>query len=388
MSTLSFYRSLSPRRGFTLVELLVVIAIIGVLVGLLLPAVQAAREAARRTQCVNNLKQQGLAIHEFHDAKQKLPSSVRPFASNTVRAGVFVLLLPHIDRQDLWDLYDVNVTWSDVKNVNVSNKRIPTYECPSSPKHGGLLDHIPDGFAAGGTWTGVVAVGDYGGNLGVSPDLPPIANAAYPNYYAATTTPAQPAAPLVIQGSAAYTSSQTSPTNGFLPKNTAIAFKDVTDGLSNTIAVWESGGRPLVYRQGSPVGENPSTHRVNAGGWVRPASDILLAGSPATGKLEGAVVAGVYINRTNGYDEGPNSYGGTGYPSPWFTEGTSQPYSFHPGGLNVLLGDGAVKFLDETTNIGVVAALTTRNQAGGNDANDDGTISRDEFKEPPVEGIF
>src|SRR4249919_1707318 len=96
----------SNRAGFTLVELLVVIAIIGVLVALLLPAVQAAREAARRTQCVNNLHQLGIAIHNFHDVKKFLPSSTRPVAAPTVRAGSLIFLLPFIERQDLADLYD------------------------------------------------------------------------------------------------------------------------------------------------------------------------------------------------------------------------------------------------------------------------------------------
>jgi prepilin-type N-terminal cleavage/methylation domain-containing protein len=375
----------APRRGFTLVELLVVIAIIGILVGLLLPAVQAARESARRSQCVNNLKQQGIAIHGFHDAQQKLPSSVRPFAASTVRAGAFVLLLPHIERQDLWDLYDVNVTWSDVKNINATNKRIPVYECPSSPKHGGLLDHKPED-GAGSPWPGIVAVGDYAASLGVNPDLPALANAAYPAYYPATTiAPIQPAAALKIKGSTSYSSSQAAPTNGFLPKNTALTFSDISDGLSNTIAVFESGGRPFLYRQGRQVGADLNVHRVNAGGWARPASDILLSGSNATGKI----VPGVFVNRTNGFDAGGQTYSATtGLASPWFTEGTSQPYSFHPGGMNVLVGDGAVKFIGDSVNIGVIAALTTRNAAGGEDANDDGTISRDEFSEPPVDGLF
>ena len=98
----------------------------------------------------------------------------------------------------------------------------------------------------------------------------------------------------------------------------------------------------------------------------------------------------MYINRTNGYDVGGQTPTRDHWlsASPWGTEGTSQPYSFHPGGLNVLIGDGAVKFLDETTNIGIVAALTTRNAAGGEDANDNGTITRDEYKEPPVDGLF
>jgi prepilin-type N-terminal cleavage/methylation domain-containing protein len=333
------------RRGFTLVELLVVIAIIGVLVGLLLPAVQAAREAGRRTQCQNNMKQIGVALHTFHDSKQKLPSSVRPFASSTIRAGAFILMLPYIEREDLWDLYDVNVTWSHANNLPVSSKRVEVYECPSSPKHGGLLDHNPDGVGPGSTWVGIVAPGDYGASLGNHPGLVSVAAALNP------TVP--------VQGSVATTSTQTAPTNGFLPKNTALTFGDITDGLSNTIAIFESGGRPLVYRLGSPAGADPAVNRVNAGGWVRPASDILFAGSNQTG----VTIPGVYVNRTNGVDVGSETYGASGYASVG-TEGSSQPYSFHPGGLNVVLGDGAVRFIDDTINIGVIAALVSRNGAG------------------------
>jgi prepilin-type N-terminal cleavage/methylation domain-containing protein/prepilin-type processing-associated H-X9-DG protein len=373
------------RQGFTLVELLVVIAIIGVLVALLLPAVQAARESSRRAQCQNNLHQVGIAIHNFHDTQHHLPSSVRPFAAYTIRAGAFILMLPYIERQDLWDLYDTSLNWSDPQNAPVTSKRVPTYECPSSPKHGGLLDHAPDGFAPGSTWTGIVAVGDYGASLGVHPALPAVAAAANPNYY--TSPPYTVAAPLTIQGSASLNSSPDKPTNGFMPKNTALTFQDITDGLSNTIAVWESGGRPLVYRRGNQLGPDPAAHYVNAGGWARPASDIHFAGSNTTGSQ----IPGVYLNRTNGVDCGADSYGANGYTTGsnnWGTEGNSQPFSFHPGGLNVLLGDGSVRFLDEKTNIGVVAALVTRNGAGGDDRNNDGKITADEYKEPPLDGAF
>ena len=338
----------TPWRGFTLVELLVVIAIIGVLVSLLLPAVQAAREAARRSQCQNNSKQIGIALHTFHDSKRRLPAGGRPTAAATVRFGVFTLLLPYVERKDLADLYDATVNWSHANNLPVANKRVAIYECPSSPKHGGLLDHNPDSVGPGSPWVGIVANGDYAASLGVDPGLVSVAAGLVP--------------PVNIQGSLSTVSTADKPTNGFLPKNTSLTFGDVTDGLSNTIAIFESGGRPLVYRRGSPVGTDPAVHRVNGGGWVRPASDILFAGSNATGNT----IPGVFINRTNGYDVGGETYSGTGYPSVG-TEGSSQPYSFHPGGLNVVLGDGAVKFIDEGINIGVIAALVTRNGAGKDD---------------------
>ena len=341
-------RTRVTRRGFTLIELLVVIAIIAVLVGLLLPAVQAARESARRSQCANNLKQLGLAVHNFHDAKGHLPSSVRPILSSTVRAGVFVRLLPFIDQKSLWDKYDTTVTWSDPANLPVSSLRISTYECPSAPKNNFAKDHNPDAFVGGtGPWTGIVSVGDYAGSLGNSPAL------------GALSTPASP-----IDSSTSSVSIGTAITNGFLPKNSQLTLSDITDGVSHTIAVWESGGRPFVYRRSSLVvgGDNLVNHHTNAGGWVRPASDILFAGSSKDGTLIPATTqAGTFLNRTNGNDHATETYTTTGYPAPYGTEGSSQPFSFHNGGVNVLFGDGRVKFLNEEINIATAAALVSRN---------------------------
>jgi prepilin-type N-terminal cleavage/methylation domain-containing protein len=351
----SLLRPRASRRsapgGFTLVELLVVIAIIGTLVGLLLPAVQSARESARRSSCSNNLKQQGLAIQGFHDSKNKLPSGGRPPEASTVRCGVFVYMLPWLDKKPLWDKYDTSVAWFHPNNLPVTEVRVPEFECPSAPRHNNQLDHNPDSTTGFGT--GVVANGDYASNLGVAPGL------------AATVTGnvtiggSSVVKSTLIRESPAWTSSSGTTTNGMLPKNASITFKDVTDGLSNTIAIVESGGRPYVYQRGKQVSNVLNTAHTNAGGWCRPASDILFAGSNAAG----TTIPGPFLNRTNGYNHASEAYGGSGYPAPYGTEGSSQPYAFHSGGVQVTLGDGAVRFIDENIAIELFTALLTRDQA-------------------------
>jgi hypothetical protein len=172
----------------------------------------------------------------------------------------------------------------------------------------------------------------------------------------------------MVVDSAAWTSSTASPTgvtNGLLPKNTQLTFADATDGLSNTVAVFESGGRPFVWRRGKIVNSDLKAAHTNAGGWVRPASDILFKGSPADGVLESAVTNGAYFNRTNGFNHAASVYEATGFAAPFGTEGSSEPYSFHISGQNVLLADGSVKFVDEQIAIWVLTSLVTRNGGSG-----------------------
>ena len=248
------------------------------------------------------MKQLGIAFHNFHDVKKQLPSSTRPLAASTIRAGSLIFLLPFIERSDMADLYDFNKQWSDPVNVtNATGKRITVYECPSSPKT--TLDNDPSLSGGTTTWTPIVALSDYGVSVGVDPRLADPAGPATtlnPNYYG-------PGIPLKVTSSGTLTSTATNPTNGFMPKNAVVTFGDVTDGLSNTIAIFESAGRPLLYRRGTLVGSNPIANRVNAGGWCRAASDIQFAGSNQTG----SAIPGIYFNRTNGEDVGGHSLSGS-----------------------------------------------------------------------------
>jgi prepilin-type N-terminal cleavage/methylation domain-containing protein/prepilin-type processing-associated H-X9-DG protein len=326
------------RKAFTLVELLVVIAIIGVLVALLLPAIQAAREAARRTSCTNNLRNLGIACLNFHDSTKHLPTSNRaPGPTTNPRFAWATLMLPYFEEQNVYDQYDFTQNWSKqsavapkvIANSTLVATRLPVFECPSTPDDGSeRLDGDPQYFT----------------------QTPPPADwtasrCAAPTDYAPITQVEQR---LVDLGIVDDVGDRT----GMLLRNTRATLRHVTDGTSHTILLAESGGRPYVYRNGMRAGDLPD-HRVNGGGWSRPASEFGLDGSSADGLTFPGPCA---INCTNGEDVGPLTF-----PYPFYgSNGTSETYAFHPGGANILFGDASVHFLAEEIDIRMYARMVTR----------------------------
>jgi len=163
---MNLYRNSRRRHGFTLVELLVVIAIIGILVALLLPAVQAAREAGRRTQCINNLKQLGLGIQNFHDTQKWLPPThIDETASGIFKGSTwFVVILPYIEQENLYKQFDLTKTWDVAPNPAAASSnaaKLQVYRCPSKRSYSDLSDGNPQIGAVGDYAAGSVATQNY-----------------------------------------------------------------------------------------------------------------------------------------------------------------------------------------------------------------------------------
>jgi prepilin-type N-terminal cleavage/methylation domain-containing protein len=150
----------SHRRGFTLIELLVVIAIIAILVALLLPAVQQAREAARRSSCGNNLKQMGLAFHNYHDVYQAFPNSENGGTGGNDKASAFASILPHLEQNAIFSVYNFSLGNSNSANVTAVSQRIPVYLCPTAIIRRQVPDSACSETRAPGTYAVCTGSGD------------------------------------------------------------------------------------------------------------------------------------------------------------------------------------------------------------------------------------
>ncbi|UUO07525.1 DUF1559 domain-containing protein [Blastopirellula sp. J2-11] len=291
-------------NGFTLVELLVVIAIIGVLIALLLPAVQQAREAARRLQCRNNKKQIGLALHNYHDTHGVFPSgnltleTNYPPKSSSDPAGTMapwtVLILPYLEQGNLHSQFDFTTPFSShinqtVANSSAQNTPNPAFQCPSFPRsEGDLLKN---------NYFGVM------GGINVNGDPPRHELSGSVNYRVFD--------------------------NGLLFQNSKIGFRDVVDGTTNTFIVGET-----IY-QITSWSPPPTGH-----GWAQGArTDSGSAG---------------YLNNVAG-TENPINRESDLVDAGWHVHAIWQSTfsSDHPGGCHFLLADGSVPFISENINLSI-----------------------------------
>jgi len=339
----------SRSRGFTLIELLVVIAIIAILIALLLPAVQQAREAARRTQCRNNLKQIGLALHNYHDTFMMfppsaivLPSVLAPDPSGSpAQVAWGTLILPYLDQAPLYNQYDFSVsasiaafggTTAQQKNHALIGTPLPAFMYPSVPGTSpdvytfdiGPLVGFPPGVA-------LLNFGrsDYSPSAGVRKVFLQLATGQAPG------APFPPNETGIMHWEG-FATDLTVPVG-----KSASRIRDVTDGTSNTILVGERTGANIIYRKGVINAGDTAVSGTNGGGWGDPLSGIhsingsLFDGSPGVGS--GGPCS---INCTNLLRKGY--------------------MSFHTGGAHFLLGDGHVRFVSENISATVMKGLITR----------------------------
>jgi prepilin-type N-terminal cleavage/methylation domain-containing protein len=297
--------SRGPRQGFTLVELLVVIAIIGILVALLLPAVQSAREAARRMQCSNNLKQIGLAIHNFHGAQNGSPPAHVDESGGSWRGGTWcAVILPYLEQNSLYQQFDLGVTWDVAPNPTAAalpGASLPVYRCPTRRTAVVLSDNKPQ----------VGALGDYA-----------VCSVASSNYQW------QHQGPDILWGGLIGTVRQG---KIWRPE---IAFSDVKDGLSNTLFI---GEKHILATE------------MNKGGSSGGSADGNIYITQETEWYECHTVR--QLNNTNGLGRGPQDNRGNRY----HTFG-----SWHPGNCQFVLGDGSVRSLSNTVDVVTLGQIGDR----------------------------
>ncbi|HQX50104.1 MAG TPA: DUF1559 domain-containing protein [Planctomycetaceae bacterium] len=291
-------------RGFTLVELLVVIAVISILMALLLPAVQMAREAARRTQCLSNLKQVGLALHNYHDIHKTFPPAcIRPvgFIDNGrdhPRLTWAVAILPMIEQANLYQQFDSTVDTTNVANLLAASTVVSAYRCPTDAGTGVAFEPIL------GT---LYSRSNYAANFG--------------------------------SASWGVRFWQDSKTRGVMGQNVGLRMGDITDGLSNTVCVAEVRAEQSASD--------------NRGVWAFPAPGASNVGLDCDRECQG-------VNGDATHDWIPYCNPLPGQLSCSFQnteESNAGPRSMHPQTANVLLSDGSVRPISESVDIQTLRRL-------------------------------
>jgi len=319
-------------QGFTLVELLVVIAIIGILVALLLPAIQAAREAARRSSCQNNLRQVGLACLEFESAMKRLPpASARldPQATNTrPDYGYIPFILPFIERDALRNMIDAKANWYDSVNKDATTTPLPEFKCPTRQPNEPVNMFDPGGVTGGfGLEEDSLLRAHYLGVLGANTELSP----DFPEYCSDRTSPytmetQQPGAssrrdPPCLGVTAAEVSGPIG-NNGAIIRRADVPIAKITDGTSKTFLIGESAFGP------------PEAQGVRP--WI-----------------VGGVSEFMYGSKNVAY-----AINSGARPGP--TRNNIGFGSEHPGGCHFALSDGSTQFLTENIELRVLFALASR----------------------------
>ncbi|WP_010584246.1 DUF1559 domain-containing protein [Schlesneria paludicola] len=367
------------KTGFTLIELLVVIAIIAVLIALLLPAVQQAREAARRTQCRNNLHQIGLAFHNYHSTFNAWPRGMTAGyvdSSHTLQnwQGWTPGLLPSLDQANVYNSYNQNVPFFDPINAAAVATVIPAFKCPSSPGaakvtqtyDSNIMTQIYTNPTAGngnpnaltGPYTAPIT---YVGGACDYTTWDKLSGAVWSNFAAGLTPPAATSVGRQEGAIGECTASTFSMDAINFGGGVFLKFgiKEVQDGTSNTILLAELAGRDNLYQKRNNLGNGSGQSSTSSaaylatnwsgGTWADGFNWVRTQGTDTTGQTVGGPCA---INCTNARIMKSNDRASGG-----------SFYSFHTGGITILLCDGSARFLNENISNVTLACLLTRARA-------------------------